>query len=134
VLDFPEYDGYTCPEYFRDDWLNAYHDAQRRRGAEAAGSVDGHCQAATDTGPEDPGDATAQRTRSGYNGYRFVYLGPQGSSTAVHSDVFRSFSWSINLAGRKHWRFLPPQYAHLLQDKCGVIVCFSVGVSSNPAP
>ncbi len=33
--------------------------------------------------------------------YRFVYLGPQGSWTPLHSDVLRSYSWSANVAGKK---------------------------------
>ena len=51
--------------------------------------------------------------------YRFLYLGPQGTKTGLHSDVLRSFSWSANVAGRKRWRLLPPQYSHLLRDRHG---------------
>ncbi|KAJ6222421.1 hypothetical protein RDWZM_000966 [Blomia tropicalis] len=39
--------------------------------------------------------------------YRFVYLGPQSSSTPVHIDVFGSYSWSANICGRKKWLFIP---------------------------
>uniref|UniRef100_A0A1I8INX9 Jumonji domain-containing protein 4 n=1 Tax=Macrostomum lignano TaxID=282301 RepID=A0A1I8INX9_9PLAT len=40
--------------------------------------------------------------------YRFVYLGPQHSWTPFHCDVFGSYSWSANIAGRKLWILLPP--------------------------
>lgn len=39
--------------------------------------------------------------------YRFIYFGSKGSRTLLHYDVFRSFSWSLNISGFKHWLFLP---------------------------
>ncbi|KAF2364710.1 JmjC domain [Trinorchestia longiramus] len=51
--------------------------------------------------------------------YRFVYLGPKGSWTPFHSDVFRSFSWSANVCGRKQWIFFPPGAEAELRDKTG---------------
>mmetsp|Transcript_18202 Transcript_18202/g.45546 ORF Transcript_18202/g.45546 Transcript_18202/m.45546 type:complete len:235 (+) Transcript_18202:789-1493(+) len=35
------------------------------------------------------------------NDYRFLYTGPSGSWTPLHTDVFNSHSWSVNVAGRK---------------------------------
>lgn len=40
--------------------------------------------------------------------YRFVYMGPKGSWTPFHADVFGSFSWSVNIIGKKKWRLYPP--------------------------
>ncbi|XP_071448147.1 2-oxoglutarate and iron-dependent oxygenase JMJD4 [Hetaerina americana] len=40
--------------------------------------------------------------------YRFVYMGPQGSWTPKHEDVFSSYSWSANIVGKKRWVFYPP--------------------------
>mmetsp|Transcript_7612 Transcript_7612/g.25906 ORF Transcript_7612/g.25906 Transcript_7612/m.25906 type:complete len:461 (-) Transcript_7612:115-1497(-) len=40
--------------------------------------------------------------------FRFAYLGPAGSGTAVHHDVLRSCSWSANVAGVKQWVLWPP--------------------------
>ncbi|XP_001237878.3 2-oxoglutarate and iron-dependent oxygenase JMJD4 homolog [Anopheles gambiae] len=40
--------------------------------------------------------------------YRFVYIGPKGTWTAFHADVFGSYSWSVNIFGRKRWYLLPP--------------------------
>eukprot|EP00052_Salpingoeca_macrocollata_P028994 m.287340 g.287340 ORF g.287340 m.287340 type:complete len:204 (+) comp22929_c1_seq10:726-1337(+) len=40
--------------------------------------------------------------------YRFVYLGPKGSGTALHCDVLGSYSWSTNIAGRKKWIMFYP--------------------------
>ena len=40
--------------------------------------------------------------------YRFGYFGPAGSFTPFHADVFRSYSWSVNVCGRKKWLILYP--------------------------
>jgi JmjC domain, hydroxylase len=40
--------------------------------------------------------------------YQFVYWGPTGSRTLVHSDVLHSFSWSYNVCGTKEWIFFKP--------------------------
>ena len=40
--------------------------------------------------------------------YIFSYFGPTGSFTPFHADVFRSYSWSINVCGRKKWLILYP--------------------------
>ncbi|XP_046385564.1 2-oxoglutarate and iron-dependent oxygenase JMJD4 isoform X2 [Ischnura elegans] len=40
--------------------------------------------------------------------YRFVYMGPKGSWTPEHEDVFSSYSWSANIIGQKRWVFYPP--------------------------
>ena len=42
------------------------------------------------------------------NDFRFVYLGPLGSFTGYHTDVLGSYSWSLNLSGRKRWRLFWP--------------------------
>ena len=42
------------------------------------------------------------------NDYKFVYVGPEGSWTPFHTDVFGSYSWSANVCGRKEWLFFPP--------------------------
>lgn len=41
----------------------------------------------------------------GIGDYRFVYWGPAGSTTAWHSDVMNSYSWSYNVYGTKEWKF-----------------------------
>jgi hypothetical protein len=48
--------------------------------------------------------------------YKFVYLGPKGTSTRLHADVLRSYSWSTNVCGVKRWYLIPPKYAFLLYD------------------
>jgi JmjC domain, hydroxylase len=48
-----------------------------------------------------------------------VYLGPKGTSTILHADVLRSFSWSTNLCGRKKWFLVPPESTYLLYDCFG---------------
>ncbi|GBG29721.1 Protein-lysine N-methyltransferase EEF2KMT [Hondaea fermentalgiana] len=39
--------------------------------------------------------------------YRFLYLGPAGSSTGLHHDVYLSYSWSYNVSGTKLWILFP---------------------------
>lgn len=48
--------------------------------------------------------------------YRFVYMGPKGSWTPFHSDVYSSFSWSTNIVGLKRWIFLPELEERQLLD------------------
>lgn len=49
--------------------------------------------------------------------FRFVYLGPAGSWTPLHRDVFRSYSWSANVCGAKRWYLFPPAFSHLLVNR-----------------
>ncbi|XP_040287579.1 2-oxoglutarate and iron-dependent oxygenase JMJD4 isoform X2 [Bufo bufo] len=55
----------------------------------------------------------------GVDDYRFVYMGPAGSWTPFHADVFRSYSWSANICGRKKWLLLPPGQEEDLRDCSG---------------
>ena len=48
------------------------------------------------------------RRREEGNDYRFLYIGPKGSWTPLHCDVFGSYSWSANIVGRKRWLFWRP--------------------------
>ncbi len=54
--------------------------------------------------------------------YRFVYIGPKGSWTPFHADVFRSFSWSANICGQKRWILFPPGEEESLKDPYGNLV------------
>ncbi|XP_061401583.1 2-oxoglutarate and iron-dependent oxygenase JMJD4 homolog [Musca vetustissima] len=51
--------------------------------------------------------------------YRFVYMGPKGTWTPFHSDVFGSFSWSTNIIGIKKWLLMPPGEELKLADRLG---------------
>ncbi|XP_030334644.1 2-oxoglutarate and iron-dependent oxygenase JMJD4 isoform X3 [Strigops habroptila] len=51
--------------------------------------------------------------------YRFVYMGPKGSWTPFHADVFRSYSWSANICGRKKWLLYPAGQEEYLKDRYG---------------
>ena len=82
---------YSCPEYFKDDWLNEWY------------------------------DSLSLSSSNNASDYRFLYLGPKGSSTPLHADVLRSHSWSVNIAGRKRWRLLAPSHtAHILHAINGI--------------
>jgi len=96
VNEFPAYKAYECPPFFRDDWLNDYHDMLHTDAGE---------------GSSRPSIVTSD--------YRFVYLGRKGTWTPIHADVLRSYSWSTNIAGRKRWLLLAPEHTHLLMDRFG---------------
>ncbi|KNC55450.1 uncharacterized protein AMSG_11114 [Thecamonas trahens ATCC 50062] len=51
--------------------------------------------------------------------YSFVYVGPSGSWTPFHTDVYRSFSWSANVSGTKLWILVPPAAAPRLREGIG---------------
>jgi len=92
---FPNCNVYNLPSYFSTDWLNEYFDHKN-----------------------DPIQLD----------YRFCYIGTPGTwlekmcleiliswvnrhffiRTPYHADVFRSYSWSANICGRKLWYLTPP--------------------------
>ncbi|XP_033114605.1 2-oxoglutarate and iron-dependent oxygenase JMJD4-like [Anneissia japonica] len=59
-----------------------------------------------------------QDSQSG-DDYRFVYMGPKNSWTPLHADVFRSFSWSANICGKKRWLLYPPGQEVFLRGRHG---------------
>ncbi|CAG9784271.1 unnamed protein product [Diatraea saccharalis] len=51
--------------------------------------------------------------------FMFVYIGPKCSWTPLHADVYCSYSWSVNVVGRKKWILFPPGEEKKLKDKLG---------------
>ncbi|XVE57180.1 hypothetical protein DITRI_Ditri04bG0071200 [Diplodiscus trichospermus] len=96
VKEYPEYLAYRTPLFFSDDWLNLYLDNYRMH--------------------DDP-DTYQGNNDICCSDYRFVYMGAKGSWTPLHADVFRSYSWSANVCGKKKWFFLPPLQCSLLFDR-----------------
>ncbi|XP_051136751.1 arginine-specific demethylase JMJ20 isoform X2 [Andrographis paniculata] len=96
VKEYPEYVAYTTPNIFLDDWLNLYLDSYRMH-------VDN--------------DTVQKVNEICCSDYRFVYMGAKGTWTPLHADVFRSYSWSANICGRKKWYFLSPNQHHLVFDR-----------------
>ncbi|OAY79583.1 JmjC domain-containing protein 4, partial [Ananas comosus] len=96
VKEYPDYAAYTTPIFFADDWLNLYLDSHSLHR-----------------------DFDIHRDKNEINcaDYRFVYMGPEGTWTPLHADVFRSYSWSANVSGRKRWLFLPPSQCNLIFDR-----------------
>ncbi|XP_059303973.1 arginine-specific demethylase JMJ20 isoform X2 [Lycium ferocissimum] len=82
VKEYPEYIAYRTPVDFSDDWLNFYLDKFRMH--------------------NDP-DTYSERNEISCSDYRFVYMGSKGTWTPLHADVFRSYSWSANVCGKKQW-------------------------------
>ncbi|KAL2243690.1 UNVERIFIED_CONTAM: 2-oxoglutarate and iron-dependent oxygenase JMJD4 [Sesamum indicum] len=96
VKEYPEYVAYRTPIFFLDDWLNLYLDKYHMH---------------------DNPDSYQERDEVSCSDYRFVYMGAKGTWTPLHADVFRSYSWSANICGRKHWYFLSPDQHHLVHDR-----------------
>ncbi|CAI5967243.1 unnamed protein product [Closterium sp. NIES-65] len=44
-------------------------------------------------------------------------MGRAGTWTPLHTDVLRSYSWSVNVCGRKRWLFLDPGQGHYMRHK-----------------
>ncbi|CAN6452021.1 unnamed protein product [Victoria cruziana] len=95
VKEYPNYVAYVTPHFFFDDWLNMYLDSYHMH-------------------KEKEGDASYELNCSDY---RFVYMGSKGTWTPLHADVFRSYSWSANVCGKKVWHFLSPLQFHLIFDR-----------------
>ena len=92
VKEMPHYKAYRTPLYFCSDWLNEYLDISNV-----------------------PPRPSVQDFRK--SDYKFVYIGPKGSWTPFHSDVFGSYSWSANIVGEKEWLFFPPGSEKFLINK-----------------
>ncbi|XP_058227408.1 arginine-specific demethylase JMJ20 isoform X3 [Rhododendron vialii] len=59
--------------------------------------------------------------------WHFVKVRIRSTWTPLHADVFRSYSWSANVCGKKKWYFLSPTQRHLVFDrnmKCSVYDIF----------
>ncbi|XP_042038981.1 2-oxoglutarate and iron-dependent oxygenase JMJD4-like [Salvia splendens] len=96
VKEYPDYAAYSTPVFFLDDWLNLYLDKHHMH--------------------VDP-ESYQERNEVNCSDYRFVYTGAKGTWTPLHADVFRSYSWSANVCGRKQWYFLSPSQHHLVFDR-----------------
>ncbi|CAI8597629.1 unnamed protein product [Vicia faba] len=96
VKEYPDYVPYITPMFFCDDWLNLYLDNFRMNTYS---------------------DRDQQNKEICCSDYRFVYMGVKGSWTPLHADVFRSYSWSANVCGKKRWFFLDPSQCHLVFDR-----------------
>lgn len=51
--------------------------------------------------------------------YRFTYVGPRGTFTPLHRDVYGSYSWSSNIVGRKIWWLVPPENTDIVWTQPG---------------
>lgn len=102
---------YTVPECLRgtystltypvlidtDDWLNPPFTSGPRYSPDSTATVH---QSEVDA-------STSISTSTSTSDFRFTYLGPAGTYTPLHRDVYSSYSWSANIAGRKIWWLFP---------------------------
>ncbi|XP_045521234.1 2-oxoglutarate and iron-dependent oxygenase JMJD4 [Pieris brassicae] len=56
---------------------------------------------------------------NGEDDFQFVYIGPKDSWTPLHADVYTSYSWSVNIVGKKKWVLFPPGEEDKLRDSLG---------------
>ena len=82
------YCAYTVPNHFSDDWM----DYASRNGLN-------------------------WETSNCNDDYRFVYCGISNTVSYLHVDVFKSYSWSANIVGRKRWYFFEPTQERFLFNK-----------------
>ena len=121
VRDFSAYRAYDTPPHVRDDWLNSSWSNEDHalcssaRGGDDEGLGTGRANENENEKEKDEDDPNRLRPGS----YRFVYCGVQGTWTPMHVDVARSFSWSVNVCGRKKWLMVPPSRAKHLRHRDG---------------
>ncbi|XP_056631551.1 2-oxoglutarate and iron-dependent oxygenase JMJD4 [Diorhabda sublineata] len=63
--------------------------------------------------------------------YRFVYMGPSGTWTPFHHDVFSSYSWSANIIGTKKWIMVPPGSEEYAKDSLGNLIYDIQSIASS---
>jgi len=51
--------------------------------------------------------------------FKFVYIGVKDTWTPFHCDVYKSYSWSANISGKKRWIFVKPGFENEFKDKYG---------------
>ncbi|KAL9314101.1 hypothetical protein ACSQ67_019553 [Phaseolus vulgaris] len=138
VKEYPEYVAYDTPRFFCDDWLNLYLDNFRI-----------HIDSDKEQPNEEiccsdyrfvymgvKGVIIGVINSSSSNAYKIMLYFPlqrdekltsnlllsiilAGSWTPLHADVFRSYSWSANVCGKKRWLFLDPSQCPLIFDRHG---------------
>lgn len=120
---------YRVPEFLGADWVDPFcryvFSEPRQRLGSADTSSAGVAAAAAGGQQKEMEDRNAPiaSTRVGFGNcasdYRFAYIGPVGSWTPLHCDVFGTYSWSFNVCGDKLWFFPTPSgnaylHEHLL--------------------
>lgn len=96
---------YTSPSFLGSDWMDRfclYMQEYRRQSEEGEGMK---CTAVP---PQAASFGEAVGFGNGKSDYRFTYIGPVGTWTPLHCDVFGTYSWSFNVCGTKLW-FFPTQ-------------------------
>jgi hypothetical protein len=64
-----------------------------------------------------PNSSSSSKIDTSTSDFRFTYIGPSGTYTPLHRDVYSSYSWSCNILGRKVWWLFPPdRVEHLLTN------------------
>ena len=93
AIDFKDELAYKTPSFFSDDWLNAWWEKGRRK----------------------EGDENDRNSSN--SDFKFLYLGAASTYTPLHHDVYKSYSWSASVCGRKRWILYHPDEEKNLKDK-----------------
>ncbi|KAG5501467.1 hypothetical protein JKF63_03296 [Porcisia hertigi] len=88
---------YRVPSFLGPDWMDPFccrHRPPQNDACSTTLPVDDHV-----------GTSPPMGFGNGEGDYRFCYIGPVGSWTPLHCDVFGTYSWSLNVCGDKQWFF-----------------------------
>jgi Cupin-like domain len=116
--EFPQLDAYQVPVYFEDDLLN--QSLRHRCMLTEALSIDSKsecCEDSEEKGSQCHDAPNGMCLPAPDDDFRFMYLGPMGSWTPCHHDVYASYSWSANVCGFKLWIMFPPEVCSALRDQ-----------------
>lgn len=136
MQEYPEYVAYITPTFFCDDWLNLYLDNFRMNTHSGSDQQNKEicCSDYRFVYMGVKGLILVVMKSSSGNEFQIILhfslqrheqrnrnfllsLLLAGSWTPLHADVFRSYSWSANVCGKKRWFFLDPSQCHLVFDR-----------------
>ena len=101
---YPEYQAYDIPSCIEEDWLNWWFDNKEILLTKfRESSYNNTFDCSIDSKQKDD--------------FRFVYVGSSNTFTPLHHDVLFSYSWSVNIIGKKRWYLFPPEETSKLFDK-----------------
>lgn len=138
--EYPDYVAYTTPLFFVDDWLNMYLDSHPMHrdsdianhknevncadyrfvyiGAKGNFYFFKSCSILCFTELGFCASVSYPMLQVNVSSLIIItVIWCLGTWTPLHADVFRSYSWSANVCGRKLWLFLAPSQSHLIFDR-----------------
>jgi hypothetical protein len=99
---------YRVPAFLGADWMDPFCRYVLSTTDSRAGSAESSTAAhgvKTDAAKGGAGTSSGAGFGNNRSDYRFAYIGPVGTWTPLHCDVFGTYSWSFNVCGEKLWFF-----------------------------